>query len=91
MEANKYEIPTICRMQREYCGLKFQEIHDKIDSVDTKIDVLITCVKGNGKIGLVMKVDRLEQARKRHVKLIWVLIGGVVALIANLAGHWIGV
>jgi hypothetical protein len=90
METNK-ELPIPCRMQREFCDLRFKNLDEKLDDMCRKIDTLVDCVKGNGKIGLVIRTDRLEQARKRHVKLIWVLVGSVAAILANLVGHYLGI
>jgi len=77
--------------QREFCDYRFNNQDRKLDDLDKKLDTLIDAIKGNGKLGLVLRIDRLEQARKRHVKLIWVLLGGFVAVVANFVGHWFGV
>lgn len=41
------------------------------------------CLLGNGKAGLVIRTDRLEQKEKIRGKLIWILISTVVVIVAH--------
>lgn len=50
----------------------FESIHDKLDKLDESI-------RGNGKVGIMIRMDRLEQTAKRQAKLIWLLLGSVGA------------
>jgi hypothetical protein len=76
--------------QREFCDYRFSSQDRKLDNLDKKLDTLIDVIKGNGKLGMVLRVDRLEQARKRQVKLIWVIISGIFALLCNTAAGLLG-
>ena len=58
------------------CPRKFDLLFEKIDRLDEAI-------RGNGKPGILMRLDRLEQAEIKRAKLVWLLVG---ALLAGLAG-----
>jgi len=70
--------------QTETCEKNFAGIHAKLDRLDE-------AVRGNGKPGILIRLDRLEQDAKRQGRLLWLLIGaGITVLtsfvIARIAG-----
>lgn len=50
----------------------FSKIFEKLDRIDVAI-------RGNGKPGIIVRLDRLEHSAKSQAKLIWLLIGAVAA------------
>lgn len=65
---------TICR--EEFAGL-----HTKLDKLDASI-------RGNGKPGIQIRLDRLEQDAKRQGRLVWLLLGAVVTGGVSLLVRW---
>ena len=62
------------------CKGEFSELHAKLDRMDVAI-------RGNGKPGIQVRLDRLEQDAKRQARLIWLVVGSAVTLAASAAWH----
>ena len=60
----------------------FEVIHGKLDRLDEAI-------RGNGRPGVVIRLDRLEQDAKRQGKLIWLILGAVATGLASGMVMWI--
>lgn len=74
--------PTVCKDFRTACEREFEEIHRKLDRLDEAI-------RGNGRPGITMRLDRLEQDAKRQSRLIWLIVGsGITAATSGIAA-WI--
>lgn len=58
------------------CKNEFQELHTKLDRMDIAI-------RGNGKVGLMTRLDRLEQERLFRSKLMWFILGSFGTAIAS--------
>ena len=72
-----------CDSQYEsICKSEFAELHTKLDRLDEAI-------RGNGKPGIQLRLDRLEQDAKRQSKLIWLILGSVVTGLTSMAINWI--
>lgn len=63
-------MPETCE-DHEHCKTSFEVLFNKIDKLDESI-------RGNGKPGILIRLDRLEQDAKRQSKLIWLIIGAVI-------------
>jgi hypothetical protein len=61
------------------CRAEFNELHTKLDKLDEAI-------RGNGKPGIQLRLDRLENAESKRSRLLWLLIGALVTLAAG--GLW---
>jgi len=61
---------------------QFEAIHEKLDRLDVAI-------RGNGKPGILIRLDRLEQDAKRQSRLIWLIVGAVVTALASGIANWI--
>jgi hypothetical protein len=61
------------------CKGEFASIHAKLDKLDEAI-------RGNGKPGIQLRLDRLERAQVRRSRLAWLAIGALVTLAAG--GAW---
>ena len=64
------------------CRGEFAAIHTKLDRLDE-------AVRGNGKPGIQLRLDRLEGAEVTRVKLIWVLVGAAAMSAVNLV--WLAI
>jgi hypothetical protein len=73
---------TISNDFRTACEREFEEIHRKLDRLDEAI-------RGNGRPGITVRLDRLEQDAKRQAKLIWLIVGSVVTAFASLLVAWV--
>jgi len=68
--------------QFEQCQNQFESIHRKLDRLDEAI-------RGNGKPGILIRLDRLEQDAKRQAKLTWLILGAVITALASGVVAWI--
>ena len=63
------------------CGEHFQALHQKLDRLDEAI-------RGNGRPGVLIRLDRLEQDAKRQAKLIWLIIGAAATGVMTAIVLW---
>jgi len=68
-------MPETCE-EHEHCKTSFEVLFAKIDKLDESI-------RGNGKPGILIRLDRLEQSAKTQSKLIWLIIGAVITVGAS--------
>lgn len=61
------------------CKDEFAELHKKLDALDEAI-------RGNGKPGIQLRLDRLEQDRLWRSKIVWFLLG----IAGSILVGWIG-
>ena len=63
-----------CQEQYEnLCKGEFESMHTKLDRLDEAI-------RGNGKVGIQLRLDRLEMTERSRSKLIWLIAGSAVTL-----------
>ncbi len=55
------------------CKGEFAAVHAKLDRLDEAI-------RGNGRPGVQLRLDRLEASEKSRTKLIWIIVGSAVTL-----------
>jgi len=63
--------------------------HGPLAEIHRKLDRLDEAIRGNGKPGILIRLDRLEQAAQRHAKLIWLIVGALVTAAASGLVAWI--
>lgn len=68
--------------QTDICQTQFKGIHKKLDRLDE-------AVRGNGKPGILVRLDRLEQDARRQGRLLWLLIGAAITVLTSLVITWI--
>ena len=68
-----------CEHYEQVCRDEFAAIHGKLDRLDDAI-------RGNGKTGILVRLDRLEAARRLRSRLIWIIVGAAVTLVVT--GLW---
>jgi len=73
---------TECAGQFEQCQNHFEAIHRKLDRLDEG-------VRGNGRPGITVRLDRLEQDAKRQAKLTWLIVGAVITSLASGVVAWV--
>lgn len=61
------------------CHREFAAIHAKLDRLDEAI-------RGNGRLGILLRLDRLESAEAMRSKLLWIITVSVLSL--ALAAVW---
>jgi hypothetical protein len=66
----------------EQCQTHWESIHRKLDRLDEAI-------RGNGKPGILIRLDRLEQDARRQGKLLWLIVGAFVTAAASGIAAWI--
>ena len=72
----------MCPNSEQYenvCKGEFAEIKGKLDRLDESI-------RGNGKPGIQLRLDRLESAHAVRSRLLWLVVGAAVTL--AVAGTW---
>lgn len=73
---------TINNEFRVACEREFAEIRVKLDRLDEAI-------RGNGKPGIALRLDRLEQDAKRQSRLVWLVVGSSVTAFASVVAAWV--
>lgn len=66
----------MCSESSQYDGVckgEFASIHAKLDKLDEAI-------RGNGKPGIQLRLDRLESAEAIRSRLLWIIAGSTVTL-----------
>ena len=72
--------------QQILCNGEFRVLHKRLDNeaaerkeqnelVNSKLDKIDSTIRGNGKIGILTRLDRLEQMQIFKSKLFWVGVG----------------
>jgi len=52
----------------------------QFDSIHVKLDKLDEAIRGNGKPGIQLRLDRLESAEATRSRLLWIIAGSTVTL-----------
>lgn len=71
MTCSNEQYETICKGE-------FAELHKKLDGMDEAI-------RGNGKPGIQVRLDRLEQDKSNRSKVVWFLMGIVSTVAGSVA------
>lgn len=79
MTCNSEQYEDVCRGE-------FAELHKKLDAMDQAI-------RGNGKPGIQLRLDRLEQEKLTRSKVVWFLLGIAASvggsLLTSLVMGWL--
>ncbi len=63
---------------------------DEVAELHTKLDTIDVALRGNGKPGIQVRLDRLEQERISRSKVTWFIIGCITTIAGSIATSWIG-
>ncbi len=75
----------MCERNDQYdsiCRGEFAAIHAKLDRLDEAI-------RGNGKPGIQLRLDRLELDAQRRTKLIWLILGACITASVSAGAAWV--
>ena len=64
-------------------------IEHHFEVIEAKLDRLDEAIRGNGKPGILIRLDRLEQDAKRQAKLVWLIVGATVVAAVSGIVQWI--
>lgn len=59
------------------------EFTDQLRFIFEKLDRIDKSIRGNGKLGINVRLDRLEQSATQQSRMAWVVIGSAVVAIAS--------
>jgi hypothetical protein len=65
-----------------HCQSHFEQFHDKLDRLDEAI-------RGNGKPGILLRLDRLERDAARQGRLIWLIVGAAITGTTSTLVFWL--
>lgn len=68
---------------------QYDDCHKAFDVLFGKLDRLDEAIRGNGKLGILIRLDRLEQDARRQGKLIWMILGAFATAAATGVVAWI--
>jgi hypothetical protein len=64
---------------------------DEFASINAKLDRLDEAIRGNGKPGIALRLDRLEAVERSRSRLIWLALGCAVTLaVSAVWKHLVG-
>jgi predicted alternative tryptophan synthase beta-subunit len=55
----------------------------KLEHIVETVNEIKSCLKGNGKPGLIIRTDRLEQKEKTKARIFWVIFAATIALVVR--------
>lgn len=81
--------------QQILCNGEFRVLHRRLDNeaverkteneiVNAKLDTIDRTIRGNGKIGILTRLDRLEQLQILKSKLFWIGVGIAGTLLVKI-------
>ena len=69
----------------------FDQCQDHFREINRKLDQLDEAIRGNGKPGIQLRLDRLEAAERGRNRVIWLIAGCALTLaVTSLWNHFIG-
>jgi len=69
------------------CEGRFEQVcKPEFEAINAKLDRLDEAVRGNGKPGIQLRLDRLEAAEATRSRLLWIIAGSTVTL--AVGGVW---
>ena len=73
----------VCDTPLPQCVEKLARLAEAGRDDSAKLDKILKHLEGNGREGLIVRVDRLEQTEKRRSRLVWTVAAAVIALVAK--------
>lgn len=72
------------------CDGQYERVcRDEFASIHAKLDRLDEAIRGNGRPGITVRLDRLEQDAKRQARLIWLIVGSAITAFASVLVAWV--
>ncbi len=63
-----------------------ETVQQQLADIRRKLDQLDEAIRGNGKPGIQLRLDRLEAAERTRSRLLWLIAGSTITLAFN--GAW---
>ena len=79
-------MPDHCPTPLPQCIETLARLQEARSDDSQKLDRILRHLEGNGREGLIVRVDRLEQTERRRSKAVWIAAGSVIATAA--AAMW---
>lgn len=97
MSERKREHPCVGHQNCPYDEELVRELHaetavqrTKIEGIEQGVQRIEQCLMGNGKPGLVMRMDRTEQKDKIRSRILWTIFGIVATTVIGLVAASLG-
>jgi hypothetical protein len=72
------------------CDGQYERVcKDQFASIHAKLDRLDEAIRGNGRPGITVRLDRLEQDAKRQARLLWLVVGSAITAFASVLVAWV--
>jgi hypothetical protein len=72
------------------CDSQYDDVcKDQFEGSHRKLDRLDEAIRGNGRPGVVLRIDRLEQTARRYARLAWLIVGSALTSVAAMLVAWI--
>jgi hypothetical protein len=72
------------------CDGQYERVcKDEFASIHAKLDRLDEAIRGNGRPGITVRLDRLEQDAKRQARLLWLIVGSAITAFASVLVAWV--
>ena len=72
------------------CDGQYERVcKDELASIHAKLDRLDEAIRGNGRPGITVRLDRLEQDAKRQARLLWLIVGSAITAFASVLVAWV--
>ena len=71
------------------CRDRFDRIDQICDRLDEKLDRIDRAIRGNGKDGLAIRTDRLEQSDRLRKRFFWVVVVATIGAAASAVVAWL--
>ena len=79
-----------CHTPLPECVEKLAQLAEASRDDSAKLDKILKHLDGNGREGLIVRVDRLEQTERRRSRLVWTVAAGVIALVVKTGWELLG-
>ena len=67
----------------------FDPGQNPLEAIYKKLEQLDEAIRGNGKPGIQLRLDRLEQNAKRQSRLTWLILGGAATAAGSSIFSWL--
>ena len=67
----------------------FDPGQNPLEAIYRKLEQLDEAIRGNGKPGIQLRLDRLEQNARRQSRLTWLILGGAATAAGSSIFSWL--
>ena len=70
---------------------RFQHLEKMESSLTAKLDKIDEDIRGNGKDGISIRLDRLESSKKLTSRWFWIVVGAATPVLVGTYLSWLGI